>query len=680
MSSAESSWIDIRPALTTGCRAEEVFLRFARELASFSAEGGRRDWGQLSRLRTEAIVRAEALAADSVRMRLIVSSLCDLVAKGWEFRFEGGSASLKPPGEGVMTDLQNKARVRESLLVERDSQLRQPSVQVFVKEMEKRRLGPRGWSSVFSLIRDGPELSQKLRAANDEKCEDARLEALRRAIDPYLQFVREDTTCEFTGLRLLDIWRYFRHTWVTPYSLPPGRKVLILVRDRAAENHPVVGIAALANAVVQLLDRDEWIGWTTEAFLGRLQYEASDAWARWLAESVEELFASVYVEDLLSDGLVTESDLKEPTAEAIKRLRGEARKARVAHGQDPEIAAHKLDESRQARPDWGQRAKMPLFRSKRAGLLAKALQVRLLLSSAGFRAPTSDDLRRALESPLGREAIGIVLRRVKAGHVGVNMLDIVVCGAVAPYQAVLGGKLVAMLLTSPEVRCEYERRYQGTASVIASSIAGRPISRPPHLVLLGTTSLYGVGSSMYNRIVIPAEAIGGEPGSEIRYEKLGYSVGFGSVQFSPETINEIEAFINQSARHLRVNSIFGEGVSPRLRKMRSGLDLVGLPSDLLLQHGNPRIVYGIPLAEAFRDVLLGLREKVPYTAPSNDPVKTTQLIVEFWMRRWLSGRIRRLETLQEVERQSLCGPAGHDALVKLPRIGDEMALFRGFVD
>jgi hypothetical protein len=61
---------------------------------------------------------------------------------------------------------------------------------------------------------------------------------------------------------------------------------------------------------------------------------------------------------------------------------------------------------------------------------------------------------------------------------------------VPPYNELLGGKLVAMLMTSPEVVLEYRRRYGGIPSVIASSMAGRPVVRPADLVFLGTTSLY----------------------------------------------------------------------------------------------------------------------------------------------------------------------------------------------
>jgi hypothetical protein len=677
MSQEESSWIPLRPKFSENSSAGAVFSSVVQQLTTQVPDGDRLLAEQTSRIREEGLRRADQLdGKERAYLRVIVSVLCDLVGKGWLVRLVDSNASIGPPREVVDSPHGEKARVRDSLLVERDRQLRQPAVRAFVRAMERRRLTPCGWGSIFTLVRDGRDLGRHLREANAEPTDEARQERLRKAVDPYLQFINGEECCEFTGHRLLDIWRYFRHTWSTPYTLPPGRKILILVRDRAAPNHPVIGIAALGNAIVQARTRDKWIGWTTDVFLERLKKEPSKAWAEWLQRSLEDMFEALYVEDLIDDGLLSRSELRDPSDDTIKRLREESGTARDAHGLFPEVNMHKTAELGGESVDWEQRARTHLFRFKRAALLAQLLQVRRMLCAAGFHKPTASGLRRVVSSATGRQAVELVLRRTKAIHVGVDMLDIIVCGAIAPYQAILGGKLVAMLLTSPEVVLAYERRYKSAVSLIASSIAGRPVSRRPRLVLLSTTSLYGVGSSMYNRISIPAEEIGGRTGAVIRYEKLGKSSGFGSVQFSPGTINEIETLIAQNTKGRRVNSIFGEGVSPRLRKARSGLDLVGFPSDLLLKHHNKRIVYGVALAERFRDVLLGLCEKVPYIAPFDDPEDVTRRIGDFWARRWLSNRIRNPKVIAEVERHTLVYPIEHGARVRLPEVdGGQLMLF-----
>jgi hypothetical protein len=60
---------------------------------------------------------------------------------------------------------------------------------------------------------------------------------------------------------------------------------------------------------------------------------------------------------------------------------------------------------------------------------------------------------------------------VKAERIGIAMMDISICGAIAPYNSLLGGKLVSLLLCSPEVVKEYEARYGEQTSVIASCTA-----------------------------------------------------------------------------------------------------------------------------------------------------------------------------------------------------------------
>ena len=67
----------------------------------------------------------------------------------------------------------------------------------------------------------------------------------------------------------------------------------------------------------------------------------------------------------------------------------------------------------------------------------------------------------------------------------------------------LGGKLVAMLMASPQVVNEYQELYGKQPGEIASRLAGKNVVRPAELVFLTTTSLYHVGSSQYERIRIP---------------------------------------------------------------------------------------------------------------------------------------------------------------------------------
>src|SRR5438477_1217671 len=238
--------------------------------------------------------------------------------------------------------------------------------------------------------------------------------------------------------------------------------------------------------------------------------------------------------------------------------------------------------------------------------------------------------RHRLQSSEPRQAIQSLLRRIKAERVGIAVADISICGAIPPYSVLTGGKLIAMLLASPEIAIAYSRKYSDAESIIASSIAGRAIVRDSHLVFLGTTSLYGTEPNQYTRVSVPCEILGGTKGENMRYHPLGKTEGYGTFQFSDETV---EALSNAVAGHRggkRVKSIFGEGVNPRLRKIRDGLDLLGLNSDQLLMHGNQRLVYGVPLAGNFREYLLGRHAEPEYLFALSNVEDCTKSIATWW--------------------------------------------------
>jgi len=73
----------------------------------------------------------------------------------------------------------------------------------------------------------------------------------------------------------------------------------------------------------------------------------------------------------------------------------------------------------------------------------------------------------------GRIAVGIALRQARNRLSGSAMMEIVVCGGVPPYSYLLSGKLVCLMMLSPEVTQIYEERYSQQVSIIASQMAKR---------------------------------------------------------------------------------------------------------------------------------------------------------------------------------------------------------------
>jgi hypothetical protein len=593
------------------------------------------------------------------------SVLLDLLGAGWKIRVVAGKVEIAPPCENAKDPSELKAAVRRSHQFEREDQLTQPSVRDFVRGMERRQLTTKGWHSIYSLMRDGSELAYSLRkilwSTRPEENRD-QLDALSDVIDPYIQLVTENGICEQTGLLLQDIWRYFRLTWVNSYKQLPGRTMSLLIRDAAAKNHPVIGIAALGSSVAQQRLRDIWVGWDQETMVATIRNNPSGHFGQWLKESLNHLIEGIYLEDLIADHICTRWDLKNPTDACIKKLEQEGERAIKLHRLYPQAAAHKKSNNN----GWKTEAQTYLYRSKRSKTFAKLLRIQAIFQRCGFNGNSKGDLAAAMEKADMRNAVGQLVRMVKAQHVGIDMMDITVCGAVAPYNVLLGGKLVCMLLCSPEVIAMYRKRYGRQVSVIASSMKGRAVVRRPQLVLLATTSLFGVGSSQYNRVRIPCDRIGGRQGEQIVYQELGTSEGYGTYHLGDMTTKLGNTLLARQKGGRRVNSIFGEGVNPRMRKLREAFEKVGLPPDEILQHRNTRVVYGVKLARNFSDVLLGLTTKANYLFPLSIPQKRTKQIAAYWRERWLHGRIERPGMLDDVARHTLAYPVTHGGRVILP--------------
>jgi hypothetical protein len=588
------------------------------------------------------------------------SVVADLINQGWDLSCGPTEVLVRAPIVNGDPDAERE-RVRKQELLKRDEHLRRSSVRRFIERMETQRGHGDKQVSIFSLMRDGHDLAASLREVSSRESEQG--SGLRSAIDPYVQIVASGERCQHTGLRLTDIWRYFRLTWTNQYTSTPGRTLMILVRDRAAPFHPVIGIAALGSPIVQLKERDDWIGWQRDGFLDEAQEQPTPRLAAWVWRRLDQQLDELYLADLESDGLYWSNLWSDPTDDAIAKLEQEATRCRDEHRRtaNPTDLKAKVDLS--DTDALVRRATTPLFRSKRCQALAGLLRSRAALLPHFSAGATPTALSAALAERESRDAIAAVLRKAKGDAVGTEMADLTVCGAVAPYNELLGGKLVAMLAASPTVVRAYAERYGGSASEIASGMAGRAIVRRNQLVLLGTTSLYGANSSQYNRLSMPGQVLGGH--SPIEYRRVGRSRSFGTSHLSSGSVDALVHLVEE-ASGTRVNSIFGEGVNPKLRKVRHGLDLLGWPSDELLQHGRQRIIYSVSLVTNLLPYLIGLDTEPAYRFRSNVADDTAK-VVAWWEERWLDRRLGSDEALTRIEsHRALDGSGSHGARVVLP--------------
>ncbi|WP_164964330.1 Druantia anti-phage system protein DruA [Rubrivivax sp. JA1026] len=638
-------------------RQPSSFVRDA--LAIFKDIASAHDAGE----RIEAIDIDEALAAAQQRAQRMKDAddrawgvamagvMADLVQQGWTLHFRREHLWGERPLSGMSREV-----LRERLLVRRDEQLMKTSVRAFVRDMERWRLHKGQRTSIVSLMRDGRALATSLAAG----------ESLTALVDPYIQFVSKDDVCAFTGLRTQDIWRYFRHTWSSPYESVPGRSLQFIVRDRAAPLHPVIGIAALSSAAVRLGPRDRFIGWDTDQVVDRLIEGDRDEALRWARKVVQGAIDEIYTVDFVRD-LLLPADQTQWTIETALACAQSAASAKVQHHRLMEAQEYKSSDDVTTEEACAARAELYLFRAKRAVELSKLIP---LLIQLGSGLP---------DGPQGRELLSRVVRIARSKTVGTEIADLTVCGAIAPYSHLAGGKLVAMLATTPAVIAEYKRRYVNSPGIIASSMAGRPIGRPANLCYIGTTSLYGRRPNQYDRLGMPAQLVGGHAGLTIRYEHIqdesdSRTQGVGTFHFSSRTLRGLERFVSSRKGGWKANNLFGEGTSPKLRGLRDGLIALGLDADELLVHGIERCMYGVKLATNLDRYLLGMDESPNWVF---DPADVgSDKVAAWWAERWAEARARREDVLAKVRHEGLAHPIRHHARVRLPEREDgQQAIF-----
>ncbi len=589
--------------------------------------------------------------------------LADLVRLRWRVIRRGYSYALENPSETMRSRniaelVASKMAIRDELRPVVEEQRSQSAVRAFTDKLER---GTRAKRSVRELVADPAELDGRLTAAA-AATGDGRVDALRSALRPYLQRATGDLD-EFTGIPLRDVWRYFRYGWSIPQTPVPGRQLLYLVRDAAHPRHAVVGIASLNNCPLEMGEtRETYIGWHRKAISARFR-AAAPAGAEALGAELDWLLARIEVSLREVDwtNIVTEEEVSAPDAHVVTRVamiaerfaaRREELLREIASGTDepfdaaswaagdaPPVddAVLRLEEKASANERMHV-ARRQLVAKKRANAIGKLLQARIALTRhrKGLLDPALTSL--TLEVDEVRSAINIVVEALKARRAGANMLEITTCGAVAPYGRLLGGKLVALLMMSPQVGADYRAAY-GNPSIISSQMLNRPVIRDNALVYLGTTSLYVHGSSQYNRLRLPPRTFAPDQ-SELRYHPVGETRGFGTVQFSPETSRAINVLVSSNRAYKDVNSVFGEGTSPKLRKIKQGMRLIGFNPNLMLRHQQRRLIYTAPLWDHSREWLMERRTDLPsYLAEPAAFPDATEAIAEFWRRRWLAVRL-----------------------------------------
>ena len=624
-----------------------IICNFAKENVSFqSAEA--RSVAQHIRQNIQA-----NYATLNTKISCTLSLYADLIEQGWTLA-DLGTLTFEPPGNqprvGETIDAV-KDRIRSGLIAGQTRQLSEPSVKSFLKKMYHTPKHGLVNQSIDAVIDDAAEINRILQIAA-KKPDHTRGEYLKKHFAPEIQICTTNERCEHTGLKLLDIWRFFRHTWLTEYRPIPGRQLPILIRNGARKNKPIMGLAMLASPVMRMGVRDKWIGWENNVVVDKL-FDGKIDHEQFIASMYKRLEMSIG--DIRYDDLISVTDLKDPTSATLDLLTRQATIANemraqylrdVANDETGELFSPKdPNVDKMSDEDWLRASEEPLYVEKRASTLATLLEARMILNDFAL-ADNSKNLGKLITSKLGYKAFDTVMNEFRKDGMANDVMDLSICGAVPPYGSLLTGKLTALLMLSREVNDAYKARYGNQIRIIASQMSGKAITKATNLKVITTTSLFGNGTSQYNRLKLRAADHHGIT-NDLNFEKLGdVSAGFGTLQISSETQQLLRKVSIETHGARRINSRFGEGTSARLRQAREGLTALGLEPNNVLHHATPRIVLGCKATKDIHLNLLGLTETKEIKRPS------VQAISRAWIKRWLARRVLSEEVRNRVSNET----------------------------
>ena len=590
----------------------------------------------------------------SLMLRTTCLLVADLIDQGWEFAIGTDRVTLKPPGltpgPGVSPQ-QIKERIRRSLQAGRTRQLQEPSVRHFIRRMERVVARAEGRSSIADLIDDGRELERHL------------LKLRRLPREEQEQRLRRPDRSRGRGLR--------ERLQMPDHRSQPDRYLAVFPSHLVAGIPPDPGAAAAAadpqcRAPQPAGDRHRPAGEPGDAPQNPGQLDRLDAAGLGAGHRQGRLGHQVSPRPHCCgastrrsprfrwDDLASAEEIARPTQRVIFRLEllaaGAAeRRTRQLQEFYAENRTSRHLEVRDASEDtdWRTASEDHLYVRKRAEVLGSLLAARLAFD--GRRPARRSAPRVPATGGDGRRAGGRSTPRSRNSASSVSQARWSMSASAAPCIPTTNCSAASWsrwLLHSKEVRDIYEAQYGGRISLIASQMAGPPDAPLGTPKVLTTTSLYGVGSSQYNRLKLRAAEHPGLP-HDLSWrlfdgDEEDLTSGYGTVHLGSATVEalrELSAFTHGANR---VNNRFGEGSSPRLRQIREGLDALGLESNHILHHATPRLFCASELEPDARDQLLG------FCQSGNTIPPFAAAISAGWRRRWLLNRIQNDDVLDRV--------------------------------
>ena len=195
----------------------------------------------------------------------------------------------------------------------------------------------------------------------------------------------------------------------------------------------------------------------------------------------------------------------------------------------------------------------------------------------------------------------------------VNIMDAYVLGALPPYNALLGGKLVACLIRSRDIYDDFAKAYGKTTGIISQQ------EKKARLLAVTTSSSMG-RSSVYNRLKL---------GGIEYFKSIGYTGGWGHFHIPDSLFLDLREYLREIGHPYADLHRFAQGPNWRMRTTRVALQALGFKNDML-RHGIQREVFICEFANNALKLLHRGRGR-PDLSSLLSAEEVANLAVERWM-------------------------------------------------
>ena len=611
-------------------------LNFIQDKVIESKEDSSFDLVSELRLKSEQ----PSTTTDSLKFKTFCSLLADLVDLGWSIEITRKGFEISPP-KYVKSD-EAKIKARDSNWRAAENDIRNLQDVTFINKLRKPPVGSKN-KSIDLLVDNGDELKRLFEKVNSLKDENKKVEALKKIIKPEIQHCFLDETCSFTGLRLMDIWRYFRLTWSMPYQTSNARTMPFLVRNGARPNKPIIGIFQLVNPFFNNTGRNSFLRW--DNYLSAAQeIKNKNLTVNELAEAFLQIIDKSLKETRYDDLIDDQNLIKKPTQKVISKLTDLAEQYRIEENEEEKIQFKKIKiKTRREVETPLTKSSEKMYLKKRSKRLSKLLFARMIFNEYNLKKNPKKAITIMLQIQDGQRAMNIALEYIRQGIYSTQAADLNVCGSIAPYNELLGGKLITLLSTSKNVMEKYDENYKKEKSIISSAVAGKDIIKPSKLLFLTVSSLYDVASSQYNRLKLYQKDYP-KLKTDLIFHEAGLTEGSGSYHISQKTsdlMNELTGKVKKFTK----KSISGKGHSHKIRKINIGLRILNIKHEDILMHNQKRrnYVFFHKNKKNMIKYLYGLRKIENFNHCSSE-----LSITDAWIKRWVVKRIQRKESLDKI--------------------------------